>query len=823
MHRLSGFAAVCALLVTGISAASCSSDNGTTPPTGTGGSSGTGGGGQGGADASTAGSGNSPDSGTGGTSGDAGPSEDAGPQPDPALCGNGQLDPYEDCDDGNKKTRDGCENSCRWTCTSTRDSLCQDGDYCNGREVCNENHTCGASPGPLPDDTRCGVANVCKSGVCVPAAAICGDTLLVDPEECDPPNVAAGCDADCRFTCKGDDPTRNCVSPDPCAAPAKCNDLTHLCELKGTPRKDYDSCTYGTGTNKRCIAGVCTDKYCSNSIPETASGEECDDGNRQDGDGCDADCTYSCLTTDSTRNCHATNACMNDGTCQANHTCTTQTPKTKGTACGTKQNCVEGNCVAPVCGDGIVAAGVEACDDGNVTNGDGCDNDCTKSCVNPLTDCPNTPACRTAVCTNDKCDSTPDASKDGQTCSTGGGTAKCAQGACTNGTCGNGGAPETGEQCDDGNLTPGDGCEPNCTFTCAKDADCNDGDPCNGAETCNTTTHKCNDPADQSNGTSCGSNKICVSGGCRPAICGDGVVSGSEGCDPPNTLGCDDKCKPRAICNLTGSWALKVVVPVTWGDGAALVESTGVIKQWARLKFTQTGLTFTADLKPCGLQIPDFQTTPTLGSEWYGLLFPDTSWDAGPMPTFAVSGSVDSQLIGAKFDTFSVAILLGTKITAPADPISTGWPQDATNLSPFTLFDSDNDAKPGFTVNAKSGPVPGQPANTDYKNIIVAASDPAHLENATRADSMYLAIRQIAAQTGTVTSCDTITGTATAQIENHIIGCNVAGENRLCTSDEWGLPDAVRPQYDTSAGGATFDAKRLGTTTTCTAVRSALP
>src|SRR6185295_8347671 len=219
--------------------------------------------------------------------------------------------------------------------------------------------------------------------------------------------------------------------------------------------------------------------------------------------------------------------------------CSPATPKAKGTACGTKQNCVEGNCITPTCGDGIVAVGVEACDDGNQIDGDGCDKDCTKSCVNPLTDCASTPACRTAVCTNGKCDSTPDGSKDGNTCNTGGTAATCHQGACTTGTCGNG-TKETGEQCDDTNFTPGDGCEPNCTYTCEVNADCSDGDDCNGVETCDTGTHKCVNPADQADGTSCGTSKICVSGSCRPTFCGDGFVTGTEACDPPNTAGCDD-------------------------------------------------------------------------------------------------------------------------------------------------------------------------------------------------------------------------------------------------------------------------------------------
>jgi cysteine-rich repeat protein len=51
--------------------------------------------------------------------------------------------------------------------------------------------------------------------------------------------------------------------------------------------------------------------------------------------------------------------------------------------------------------------------------------------------------------------------------------------------------PATGEECDDGNATTGDGCEPDCTHTCEIDADCVDADVCNGDETCALPAHVC--------------------------------------------------------------------------------------------------------------------------------------------------------------------------------------------------------------------------------------------------------------------------------------------------------------------------------------------
>jgi fibro-slime domain-containing protein len=121
------------------------------------------------------------------------------------------------------------------------------------------------------------------------------------------------------------------------------------------------------------------------------------------------------------------------------------------------------------CGDGLLAAS-EACDDGNLTNGDGCTSGCVLEpgyqCPVPGSPCTTTTCGNGIVEGNEQCD-------DGNlrpydTCSPqctnyllcpspSGGTAEpCAA------TCGDG-LKFPGEACDDGNLRPGDGCSPTCT------------------------------------------------------------------------------------------------------------------------------------------------------------------------------------------------------------------------------------------------------------------------------------------------------------------------------------------------------------------------
>ncbi|MFH1437860.1 MAG: hypothetical protein ABIJ56_19285, partial [Pseudomonadota bacterium] len=56
-------------------------------------------------------------------------------------------------------------------------------------------------------------------------------------------------------------------------------------------------------------------------------------------------------------------------------------------------------------------------------------------------------------------------------------------------TCPNG-IRDEGEQCDDGNLSDGDGCDNDCTWSCRDSSECDDGRACTEDE-CNTDSHRC--------------------------------------------------------------------------------------------------------------------------------------------------------------------------------------------------------------------------------------------------------------------------------------------------------------------------------------------
>jgi cysteine-rich repeat protein len=87
---------------------------------------------------------------------------------------------------------------------------------------------------------------------------------------------------------------------------------------------------------------------------ETALGEQCDDGNRVNGDGCSADCRFE-------RSYDCGDGILNRETEQCD----------SGANNGSGPSSCRENCILPYCGDGILDFS-EICDDGNKLSGDNC-------------------------------------------------------------------------------------------------------------------------------------------------------------------------------------------------------------------------------------------------------------------------------------------------------------------------------------------------------------------------------------------------------------------------------------------------------------------
>ena len=100
--------------------------------------------------------------------------------------------------------------------------------------------------------------------------------------------------------------------------------------------------------------------------------------------------------------------------------------------------------------------------------------------------------------------------------------------------CGDG-LPYAPEECDDGNATRGDGCEPDCTFSCRSNLECEDGNPCT-IDTCVVVE----------TGRACQS-VVNLGGGCEdgnPCTIGDTCL-GDGACQPGRN---DCPCDRDAIC-----------------------------------------------------------------------------------------------------------------------------------------------------------------------------------------------------------------------------------------------------------------------------------
>ncbi len=330
----------------------------------------------------------------------------------------------------------------------------------------------------------------------------------------------------------------------PCEPVDDGNDCTNdICDENGQPT------SVDRGAGETCSGGVCDgDGACVECIEDEDCGDgescteadntcnpiTCTDG-KQNGDETDVDCGGSCAPT---RRCGDTLGCNVANDCQS------------GVCSGTG-----GTCTAPRCGDGV-EQGSEVCDDGNDTNGDGCD-DGTGDACRP-TGCGNGVVTAPEVCDDGN-------SMNGDGCDNN----------CTATACGNGVRAGT-EACDDGDTMAGDGCSGTCTtepgFTC----DTATPNVCIG--TCGdgivVTGEACDDAPPAENGDGCsmtctlepgynctGSPSTCTT------VCGDGVRVGTEGCDDGDTMagdGCNSSCfvEPGWICAGTPSSCFPIC-----GDG----------------------------------------------------------------------------------------------------------------------------------------------------------------------------------------------------------------------------------------------------------------
>ncbi len=227
-----------------------------------------------------------------------------------ACCGDGEVGPGEECDDGNTDDCDGCRGDC-----SAFETGCGDGFVC-GTEACDDgNNTdcdgcradCSAIETGCGDGFICGV-EVCDDGNnmdcdgcradCSATETGCGDGFVCGAEACDDGNNddCDGCRGDCSaietgcgdgFVCGieecDDGNTDVCDGCDANCVIESCGDSI-LCESLG------EECDDGNTAPCDGCDATCVIEFCGDGVLCEALGEECDDGNNIDGDGCSANC-----------------------------------------------------------------------------------------------------------------------------------------------------------------------------------------------------------------------------------------------------------------------------------------------------------------------------------------------------------------------------------------------------------------------------------------------------------------------------------------------------------------------------------------------------
>jgi len=244
----------------------------------------------------------------------------------PSLCGNGTLDPGEQCDDGNTTAGDGCSRICQipsgWSCSGT--------------------------------------PSVCTM------AGVCGDGILGATEICDDGNMTGG--DGCAADCKSVDPGFECRVPGRPCVPA-CGDSM----IKGMEQCDDGNTTDGDGCSSTCQVepGAACPKSGTAPAPGACVPTICGNGKKEGNEGCDCGTNnagpYPTGQGPGGKDCKGPNGLFFGDATGCSKTCTAE-PNCRD-ANGKNQAC------EAKCGNGNVETG-EQCDDGNTDNGDGCSSTC---------------------------------------------------------------------------------------------------------------------------------------------------------------------------------------------------------------------------------------------------------------------------------------------------------------------------------------------------------------------------------------------------------------------------------------------------------------
>ncbi len=401
---------------------------------------------------------------------------DAGSDDDcPIMCGNGIVEPGElcdgdcptvaSCDDGIACTNDvrvGTRRNCDARCTNLPIMVCEDDDGCCargcdqtndndcaprcGNDVVERGETCdGACPLACDDGSVCTTDRLIgNAAICTAVCDYADITSCRNGDGCCPLRCTPATDNDCSATCGNGvlDPgeicdfgtaspcPRSCDDGDPCTTDTRTGSVANCsAQCVHTP------VTTCTGRDGCCPTGcnAATDNDCSSS---------CGNGTVEPGETCDGTCPTTCDDMD---------ACTMDIQTGSATRCNVECANRAITRCTSGDGCCPAGCDATRDRDCM-----SSCGNGTVEPGETCDGDCPTSC-NDRDPCTNDTLSGSADRCDARCTNSPITScGDGDRCCPSGCSAATDDDCSAR--CGNG-ILEPGEDCDDGNTDPDDGCD----------------------------------------------------------------------------------------------------------------------------------------------------------------------------------------------------------------------------------------------------------------------------------------------------------------------------------------------------------------------------
>lgn len=223
-----------------------------------------------------------------------------------------------------------CDDDIDECVSITNDELCDDGEFCNGVEICDPMQGCvaGTSVDCSHLDTECNV------GICDEDLDEC--VSIPDDELCDDGQFCNGVE-----TC---DPMEGCVA----GTPVDCSHLDDVCVI-GACDEDADACVAQNVDDEPCDDGLfCTEgTTCDGGVCTGGSPLDCDDGIPCTDDVCNED-TDMCEHVPNDPLCNDGNPCT-DGVCEAVVGCVFEDNGACGACCDASPG------LGGACSDGVVA------------------------------------------------------------------------------------------------------------------------------------------------------------------------------------------------------------------------------------------------------------------------------------------------------------------------------------------------------------------------------------------------------------------------------------------------------------------------------------